>query len=164
LLDTGKSAKTNGGISLLKGEQLEKAENLLDLLDRYGLFVLRHGEVEHWLPGLDVKRNEKWLHQIFAALGSDPKLPDYVRPGKDDVWAFLDKISIWLKDKNRRGIHYPAAATGSAITEGAIGCRQPASTSSRPSRCRELLLHRVAMSFVAHGLDLREVGSTMRCA
>ncbi|MGQ2907445.1 MAG: ATP-dependent nuclease [Aliihoeflea sp.] len=107
LIETGKSPKSDGGISLLSGTELEKVENLLDTLDKYGLFILRHGEVEHWLPGLRVKRNKKWLHQIFAALGSDPKLPSYILPDDKDVWAFLDKVSAWLQDKNRRGIPGP---------------------------------------------------------
>jgi hypothetical protein len=107
LTATGKSPKTDGGISLLHGQELEKAENLLEALDKYGLFILRYGEAEHWLPNLQVKRNKKWLHHIFAALGSDPKSSASVLPGADDVWAFLDKVSAWLKDKNRRGIHDP---------------------------------------------------------
>lgn len=107
LLSSGKQPKTEGGIALLSKQELEKAENIFDTLDRYGLFVLRHGEVEHWLPDLQVKRNKKWLHQIFSALGSDPKSAAYVRPGTNDVWAFLDRIADWLKDENRRGIHLP---------------------------------------------------------
>lgn len=117
LSNKGKSPKTDGGISLLRGQELEKAENLLDVLDKYGLFILRHGEVEHWLPKLQIKRNKKWLHQIFAALGNDPKSPTYVLPGDGDVWAFLDKVSAWFKDKNRRGIHEPEAQAAEQSAE-----------------------------------------------
>ncbi|UDL87307.1 ATP-binding protein [Mesorhizobium sp. PAMC28654] len=114
LIDTGESPKSEGGISLVQGQDLEKAENLLDALDKYGLFVLRHGEVEHWLPTLEVRRNKKWLHEVFEALGSDPKSQTYVRPSTGDVWSFLDKVAAWLKDKNRRGIHAPEVQ--SAVT------------------------------------------------
>lgn len=104
LISDDKKPKSNGGIALLNGAAKEKAENLFDRLDQYGLFVLRHGEVEHWLPGLNVPRSKRWLRNIFEALGSDPKAPNYVHPDDYDVWAFLDKVAAWIKDKARRGI------------------------------------------------------------
>ncbi len=104
LISDGKKPKSDGGIALLNGAPKEKAENLFDRLDQYGLFVLRNGEVEHWLTGLNVPRSKRWLRNIFEALGSDPKAPNYVHPGNDDVWAFLDKVAAWIKDKARRGI------------------------------------------------------------
>jgi len=42
--------KRNGGIELLKSEDAEAANNLFDTLGQYGLFVVRKGEVEVWLP------------------------------------------------------------------------------------------------------------------
>lgn len=104
LISDHKNPKSDGGIELLKDAAKEKAENLFDRLDQYGLFVLRHGEVEHWLPGLSVPRSKRWLRNIFEALGSDPKAANYVHPDNSDVWAFLDKVSAWLKNKARRGI------------------------------------------------------------
>lgn len=104
LVSDKKKPKSDGGIALLNGAAKEKAENLFDRLDQYGLFVLRHGEVEHWLPGLNVPRSKRWLRNIFEALGSDPKAPNYVHPDDDDVWAFLDKVAAWINDKARRGI------------------------------------------------------------
>ncbi|OBU69039.1 hypothetical protein A9K58_04725 [Stenotrophomonas maltophilia] len=104
LISDNKNPKSAGGISLLSGTAKEKAENLFDRLDQYGLFVLRHGEVEHWLPGLAVPRSKRWLRNIFESLGSDPKAPNYVHPDDDDVWAYVDKVAAWIKDKARRGI------------------------------------------------------------
>lgn len=104
LISDDKKPKSDGGISLLNGAAKEKAENLFDRLDQYGLFVLRHGEVEHWLPGADVPRSKRWLRNIFEALGSDPKASNYIHPDDGDVWAYLDKVAAWIKDKARRGI------------------------------------------------------------
>lgn len=104
LVATGKNPKSEGGIGLLSGMGKEKAENLFDRLDQYGLFILRHGEVEHWLPKLNIPRSKRWLRNIFEALGSDPNDSRYVRPDADDVWGFLDKVALWIKDKARRGI------------------------------------------------------------
>lgn len=104
LISDGKKPKSDGGIALLNGVTKEKAENLFDRLDQYGLFILRNGEVEHWLPELEVTRSKRWLRNIFEALGSDPKASNYVQPGKEDVWAFLDNVAAWIKDKARRGI------------------------------------------------------------
>lgn len=106
LISDEKKPKSNGGIALLNGVPREKAENLFDRLDQYGLFVLRHGEVEHWLPGLKVTRSKRWLRNIFEALGSEPKAPNYVHPADNDVWAFLDKVAAWIKNKSRRGIPF----------------------------------------------------------
>ncbi|WP_162243908.1 AAA family ATPase [Aurantimonas sp. Leaf443] len=103
LISDDNKPKSNGGIALLNGASKEKAENLFERLDQYGLFVLRNGEVEHWLPGLNVTRSKKWLRKIFDAMGSDPKRPDYVHPDNDDVWAFLDRVAAWMTDKARRG-------------------------------------------------------------
>jgi hypothetical protein len=104
LVSDGKKPKSDGGIARLNGDAKEKAENLFGRLNQYGLFVLTHGEVEHWLPGLEVPRSKRWLRNIFEALGNDPKVPSYVHPGDDDVWAFLDKVAAWIRDKARRGI------------------------------------------------------------
>ncbi|MBE7729003.1 ATP-dependent endonuclease [Komagataeibacter sp. FXV3] len=104
LISDDKKPKSDGGIALLNGAAKEKAENLFDRLDQYGLFVLRGGEVEHWLPGLSVPRSKRWLRNIFEALGNDPKALNYVHPGDDDVWAFVDRVAAWIKNKARRGI------------------------------------------------------------
>lgn len=104
LISDDKKPKSDGGIALLDGAAKEKAVNLFERLDQYGLFVLRHGEVEHWLPGLNVPRSKRWLRNIFEALGSDPKAPNYIHPDDNDVWEFLDKVAVWIKDKARRGI------------------------------------------------------------
>ncbi|MDR6182120.1 ATP-dependent nuclease [Asaia bogorensis] len=96
--------KSEGGIALLDGPSKEKAENLFEQLDRYGLFVVRGGEVEHWLPELNIVRSKRWLRNIFEALGNDPEDPKYVHPSQGDVWEFLEKIAAWIKDKGRRGI------------------------------------------------------------
>ncbi|MDO6966751.1 ATP-dependent nuclease [Rhizobium alvei] len=100
-----KDFKTQGGITLLKGGDLEMAKNLLADLGRYGLFVVPRGEVEHWLMDLDVARSKNgWLRSIFEKMGSDPNSDGYVKPGIGDVWDFMGEISGWLKNRNRRGI------------------------------------------------------------
>lgn len=104
LISDNKKPKSDGGIALLDPTSREKAENLFNRLDQYGMFVLRHGEVEHWLPELEVTRSKRWLRNIFEALGNDPTAPDYIHPNVDDVWEFLDKVAAWIKDRSRRGI------------------------------------------------------------
>jgi ABC-type cobalamin/Fe3+-siderophores transport system ATPase subunit len=97
--------KREGGVSLLKGQAKEAAENLFSDLARYGLFVVQRGEVEAWLSELDVPRSkEGWLRSIFEKMGSDPGVESYVRPGPDDVWDFIGEIRKWLVDTDRRGI------------------------------------------------------------
>jgi hypothetical protein len=97
--------KTAGGIELLLGSEREAAENLFDDLARYGLFVVRRGEVEAWLSELDVPRTkEGWLRGIFERMGSDPAAPGYTKPRPGDVWDFIGQVRLWLTDRRRRGI------------------------------------------------------------
>jgi predicted ATPase len=100
----GQDPKREGGLALLRGQEREAAENLLGSLAQYGLFILPNGEVEHWLPSIDVPRNKTWLREIFEALGSDPEDASYVRPEAGDVWDFMDSVGSWLVNPNRRGI------------------------------------------------------------
>ncbi len=101
---TGMDPKRSGGISLLSKKDKEAAENLLQSLARYGLFIVPNGEVENWLPKISVTRTKGWLHEIFGALGSDPKDSAYVTPESDDVWQFVDGIADWAKGQEVRGI------------------------------------------------------------
>ena len=90
-LDSLRSAncnfKTSGGVTLLSGSEREAADNLFDDLARYGLFVLREGEVEVWLAGLAVPRAKHlWLRSIFERMGSDPNSPGLCPTG---AWRCL---------------------------------------------------------------------------
>ncbi len=99
--------KMRGGIELLSGSEKEAAENLLDDLDRYGLFVVRSGEVENWLSGLNIPRTKNtWLRSIFERMGADPALPNYAKPSAGDVWDFVGKIGGWLSNPERKGIPF----------------------------------------------------------
>ena len=103
--ESGQDMKRNGGIEILSESDKEAANNLLDRFAQYGLFVVRKGEVESWLPDLDVSREKtKWLTNIFEKMDEDPNLKDYIKPTEDDVWAFIGQIKNWLIDPNRNGI------------------------------------------------------------
>lgn len=98
------------GLKLLPGEDLEVAENLFDLLESYGMFILRNGEVEQWFATLNVPRNKTWLRAIFDAMGSDPIAADYIKPEDGDVWEFIEIIGKWLKNPKRRGLSVRTAS------------------------------------------------------
>lgn len=97
--------KTRGGIGLLRGDELTTANAFFDQAEEYGLFTVRTGELESWLPALNAERTKnKWLASIFERLGSDPNAPGYVHAGSSDVWAFLEKIAAWAKNPERSGM------------------------------------------------------------
>lgn len=97
--------KRNGGINLLSGSERQTAEAFFDQMEEYGLFTVRSGELENWLPNLNVERTKsKWLASIFAAMGSHPNDPGYLHPATDDVWAFMGRIKEWTSNPNRRGM------------------------------------------------------------
>ena len=105
LESTGKNMKIDGGVNLLAGGDKESAENLFARLGEYGLFVVKRGALESWLPQLKgARRGPYWLVDIFQKLGDEPEDPTYVRPGIDDVWSFLAEIKQWLTNPKRKGI------------------------------------------------------------
>jgi ABC-type cobalamin/Fe3+-siderophores transport system ATPase subunit len=102
---TGREMKRDGGVSLLSDHDAEAAGNLLDRLQQYGLFVVRRGELESWLPTLGATgHGPTWLVEAFERMGEDPEAQDFVRPSEGDVWAFLGSVRDWLQDPARRGI------------------------------------------------------------
>lgn len=102
---SGKDMKKDGGIEILSGPDRLAAESLFSVLDGYGIFAVRRGELEHWLPALDVPgRKTDWTVNMLDRMGSDPASPTYVRPDGKDVWAFIEKIVLWVKDPARLGM------------------------------------------------------------
>ena len=97
--------KQEGGLELLDDGDKEAATNLCERLCEYGLFIVRKGELESWLPNLGATRHgPAWLVDVFQKMGEDPEQASYLRPGIDDVWSFLAEIKQWLSNPNRKGI------------------------------------------------------------
>lgn len=97
--------KRGGGISSLPNDEKEAAENLLNQLKEYGLFVVPNGELECWLKNLEASgHGPKWLVEIFEKMGENPDLDDYVKPKTGDVWDFIGSIKKWASSVNRKGI------------------------------------------------------------
>ena len=102
---TGSNMKKDGGLELLGAEDKEAGNNLFDQLDEYGLFVVRKGELESWLPSLNATGHSPgWLIEVFEKMGEDPESDEYQKPGSDDVWEFISKIKIWFSNPNKKGI------------------------------------------------------------
>lgn len=97
--------KRDGGISSLPNDEKEAAENLLNQLKEYGLFVVPNGELECWLKNLKVSgHGPKWLIEVFEKMGENPDLSDYVKPEAGDVWDFIGSIKEWTSSAKRKGI------------------------------------------------------------
>jgi hypothetical protein len=80
------------------------AEELFDLFDHYGIFVVRRGELENWLPSIGaVGKKTDWTVSALEKMGSDPLATGYVRPTSGDVWDFVRKIVKWIGDPARKG-------------------------------------------------------------
>lgn len=98
--------KINGGLGILTDKsEREAADNFCDELAKYGLFLVRIGEVEAWLKHLGVpQKTNGWREKIFAAMGSDPDKSGYVHPADGDVWNFIGLVCNWLLDARRHGV------------------------------------------------------------
>jgi energy-coupling factor transporter ATP-binding protein EcfA2 len=104
--------KRHGGIELLSQEERAGASNYLDQLEAFGVFVVRGGEVESWLPELGISGHAgEWLIPMFERMGDDPQRAGYVFPAAGDVWEFVRRVARWLKDPSRKGI--PTSDTAS---------------------------------------------------
>jgi len=105
MADTGLDMKKDGGVNILQNADREAALNLLKQLGEYGIFVVPRGELESWLPELKVGgKSPAWLISVFEKMGDDPDAEDYLKPGTDDVWAFIHSIKSWLVDPAQTGI------------------------------------------------------------
>jgi hypothetical protein len=81
------------------------ANHFFDSLNDYGMFVVRHGELEDWLPDMGIKSAKKrWTVDVLKALGDDPNSKKYVRPSDSDVWKFVSDIVAWIADPIRKGV------------------------------------------------------------
>jgi hypothetical protein len=96
---------TSGGIGLLSGQELASARDFLETLADYGIFVVDRGALESWLPSLGSSfPKDEWLTKVFELMGEDPAAASYVKPTIDDVWAFIDRVAVWLKNDSRKGV------------------------------------------------------------
>jgi len=101
---TGKDMKADGGINALSATDKQAAEQLFQTLDAYGDFVVRGGELEHWLVQLGVPgKKTDWTVAMLERLGSDPADSSYVQPGTDDVWKFIEGVVQWVRTATRKG-------------------------------------------------------------
>jgi ABC-type cobalamin/Fe3+-siderophores transport system ATPase subunit len=110
---TGKDMKRDGGIDALLPDDKAAAKELFGNLDEYGVFVVRRGELETWLPELGaVGKKTDWTISVLEIMGSDPTSSSYVKPTrrkpsmfspKENVWEFMRKIVKWIEDPSRKG-------------------------------------------------------------
>jgi hypothetical protein len=103
--ESKKDMKKDGGVEILSDSDKEAANNLFNKLDEYGVFVVRKGELESWLPNLGATgHGPSWLIDIFEKMGEDPALESYLKPSNEDVWLFLEEIKKWFANPTRKGI------------------------------------------------------------
>jgi ABC-type cobalamin/Fe3+-siderophores transport system ATPase subunit len=102
---TGKDFKREGGFGVLTNGDREAADNFSDNLEKYGLFLVRGGELESWLKHLGVGgHGPSWLIKMFEKMGENPNSSDYLKPANGDVWQFIGQIKKWFANSGRRGI------------------------------------------------------------
>lgn len=100
-----RNLQPSDGLEQLPAEDRACAEALIKTLEEYGVFIVPVGDVEKWLAYLNVgaaKRN--WLSAMFALLGSDPEAAAYVRPKTGDVWDFVRRVGLWIRNPERKGM------------------------------------------------------------
>lgn len=104
IFETKDDLKKNG-MSLLENDERLACEHVLSTLSDYGVMIVPVGEVEKWLPSLNISRGkQKWLINIFEKMGDSPDQENYLQPTNGDVWDFIGLAKKWLENENRKGI------------------------------------------------------------
>jgi energy-coupling factor transporter ATP-binding protein EcfA2 len=94
-----------GGIYRTPREVRGMAELLLSNCAEYGLFIVPPGELECWLPELEVGgHGPEWLTAVFQKMGTDPGEATYQRPVEGGVWRFMQQVARWIADPRRKGM------------------------------------------------------------
>lgn len=100
----GELTMKDGGVGLLREDDKLAATDFFDQLDRYGVFAVRKGELESWLPELGAKgKKTDWTISALEKMGSDRAGSAYVKPGDGDVWEYIRTIVAWIRDPARKG-------------------------------------------------------------
>jgi hypothetical protein len=93
------------GLGAFSKKDRKFLEGYLEELAEYGIFVVPVGVLESWLKELEIPSGKsKWVAHLLERLGTDRDSPTWVEPEDSDVWAFIDRISRWVADPDRRGI------------------------------------------------------------
>jgi len=102
---TGKDMKRDGGVTLLTPDNEQAAKDFLEAVKSYGIFIVPNGELESWLPELNINGEKSvWLTKTLEAMGDDPDSEEYVKPAPGDVWRFIGDIRYWATNPDRKGM------------------------------------------------------------
>ncbi|HET7231589.1 MAG TPA: AAA family ATPase [Longimicrobium sp.] len=94
-----------GGIYRAPRELRGMAEQLLQSCSEYGLFIVPTGELECWLPELEVGgHGPEWLTAVFQKMGTDPGSREFLHPAEGGVWRFMQHVAKWIADPRRKGM------------------------------------------------------------
>ena len=108
LLDAvGRQKSKTRGVSAFSGTDRTRIEDFLSTMRHFGVFFVSVGELECWLSALGIPQSNNkpaWLTAMFIKLGSDPSAANYVAPGTNDVWSFVDQAESWIANPDRQGI------------------------------------------------------------
>lgn len=75
----------------------------METLKQYGIFVVPVGELECWLPHLNIPTGNKTrrLREVFRVIGATQDDPNYLHPTDDGIWAFLRDVAMWIENETR---------------------------------------------------------------
>lgn len=95
----------DGGLMRLHGEARQAADDLLEKLREYGIFLVPVGELECWLTELEVGgHGPEWLTAVFGKMGTNPSDSAYKRPTGGGVWRFMQQVAAWIREPRRKGM------------------------------------------------------------
>ena len=89
----------NAGIAGLTKSAQPAAQELLDQLALYGIFLVPVGELERWLPKVTGKG--AWLQRAFEAMPAT---------GDGEVWEFMRRVVAWIHDRRGMPLSVESAA------------------------------------------------------
>jgi len=103
--DDKKNEFKRKGLDFLTPTTRTKTSTLIESMAEYGIFIVPVGELECWLPSLGIsERKSKWVRKVFERMGATADADNYLTPGDDEVWKFLDDVAKWIGNSSRKGM------------------------------------------------------------
>jgi hypothetical protein len=88
------------GLRGLTGGDRRVVSDFIDLVEKFGVFVVPNGALESWLQRLAVPGSKDiWVTAMLARLDRES-----VTAGQGDVWAFVSGVRAWATNPLRAGM------------------------------------------------------------
>jgi len=85
------------GVKILSIKGKKIANNLIETLGRYGIFVVPYGALESWLNLSKNIKKDKWITETLEKMGQTSTDSNFLKPSTGGIWKFISNINRWVE-------------------------------------------------------------------